>query len=151
VSLLTSQFKNSAAMLNSKAGQPTGNQIALPTDQLYAAASRYSNNENGQQSQMQKAMEVGSYFLSGCMAYEALSPYPYDICDGPLTLVVQGQHFAIPRCPVVPYQPGLVQCLDSINKAIFRPSNDNTDSILGSNGSQGQWRQKRPGPIDLDS
>ena len=50
-----------------------GNQIALPTNQLYAAAANYfsngNGNGNGEHSQMQKAFEVGSYFLSGCMAY----------------------------------------------------------------------------------
>jgi hypothetical protein len=57
-------------MSNSEVAQSTGNQIALPTDQLRAAAKNYLN--NGENSQMQKAMEVGSYFLSGVMAYEAL-------------------------------------------------------------------------------
>ena len=48
------------------------NQIALPTDQLYAAAASYfsKGDGNGGHSQMQKALEVGSYFISGCMAYE---------------------------------------------------------------------------------
>jgi hypothetical protein len=54
-------------MPTSKAVQNTGSQLALPTDQLYAAARNYFNN-NGENSQLQKALEVGSYFLSGCLA-----------------------------------------------------------------------------------
>lgn len=59
-------------MPHSKVEQPKGNQPSLPTDQLSAAVSKYFN--NGEYSQMQKALEVGSYFLSGCMAYEAPLP-----------------------------------------------------------------------------
>ena len=63
-------------MPDPKAENRSGNQIALPTDQLYAAASNYFSNGNGdgngEHSQMQKALEVGSYFLSGCMAYGRL-------------------------------------------------------------------------------
>jgi hypothetical protein len=59
-------------MSSSKSGQaPLTNPIALQAGRLYAAATKYFNNNNGEQSQMQKALEVGSYFLSGCMAYEA--------------------------------------------------------------------------------
>jgi hypothetical protein len=47
--------------------QKAENQLSLPTDQLYAAAKNYLNN-NGENTQLQKAFEVGSYFLSGCMA-----------------------------------------------------------------------------------
>ena len=57
-------------MSNAKSGQSTGNQVAFPTDQLYAAAANYFKSGDGEHSQMQKALEVGSYFLSGCMAYE---------------------------------------------------------------------------------
>jgi hypothetical protein len=57
-------------MPNSKAA--TGNQVAFPIDQLYAAAINLFKNSDGEPSQMRKALEVGSYFLSGCMAYESL-------------------------------------------------------------------------------
>jgi hypothetical protein len=73
-------------MPNPKAGQATGNQVAFPTDQLYAAATTLFKKSDGEPSQMQKALEVGAYFFSGCMAYEAL---PSDVCDThhePLTL-----------------------------------------------------------------
>ncbi|KAF7502325.1 hypothetical protein GJ744_006026 [Endocarpon pusillum] len=55
-------------MSNAKSGQSTGNQVAFPTDQLYAAAANYFKSGDGEHSQMQRALEVGSYFLSGCMA-----------------------------------------------------------------------------------
>jgi hypothetical protein len=74
-------------MPNSKAGQPSGNQVAFSADKLYAAATNLFKNSDGEPSQMQKAFEVGSYFLSGCMAYETLRP---DVCHStnhePLTL-----------------------------------------------------------------
>jgi len=65
-------------MPQSKAGQPTGNQAAFSTDKLYAAATNLFKNSDGEPSQMQKAFEVGSYFLSGCMAYETLRSDIYD-------------------------------------------------------------------------
>lgn len=137
-------------MPNSKTGQPTRTQVAFPTDQLYAAATNFFKNSDGEPSQMQKAFEVGSYFLSGCMAYEALRS---DVCDTyhePLTLLLQGQHIAVPWYSLVSHQRGLVQCLDSINQAVFRSPHDNPDPILGSNRSQSQWRQKCPRPINPD-
>ncbi len=60
-------------MPNANSGHPTANQVSFPTDQLYAAAANYFKSGNGEHSQMQKALEVGSYFLSGCMAYELWS------------------------------------------------------------------------------
>jgi hypothetical protein len=72
-------------MPNSEAGQPNGNQVGFSTDQLFAAATNLFKNSDGEPSQMQKALEVGSYFLSGCMAYEALPSDVFDTNHEPLT------------------------------------------------------------------
>lgn len=84
---------------------------------------------------MQKALEVGSYFLSGVMAYGELRPDGNENYHGLLISSIQGQFIAIPWCPTVPHKPGLVQRLDSINQAIVWPSNDNVDPILGTHDS----------------
>ena len=85
-------------MSSSKAGQSPENQIALPTDKLYAAAQSYFNNGNGEHSQMQKALEVGTYFLSGCMAYGALRP---DVLSRAADLLTSGSTYrnsSVPPC-----------------------------------------------------
>jgi hypothetical protein len=91
-------------MPNLKESQPVANQTGLPTGLLYEAATKAL--QNGGNGQMQKALEVGSYFLSGCMAYETLHPHSYSIASELLTLLssFKGEHISTSRHPLISHQ-----------------------------------------------